>query len=133
MVRIVGAGLSCAAALLLTAALPAAETSGADAKSGGRVAQPDRSRGFSGFPDWDSRSGGYDRSRRAEADEKPRDGDRGSGRSDDRRSSQPDSRSGAGGPGGFGPRGFGPGFGRGWGGPGGPRMGWGGRPGSSGG
>src|SRR5260221_370941 len=65
------------------------------------------SRGFFGFPDWDSRSGGYDRTRRADADDNR-------GRADDR---QPDDRRGP--PGGFGrggPGGGGPG-GRGRGGP----------------
>ena len=65
--------LGCTAALLLTAPLRAEEPAKGDS-TGTRLAQSDRPRGFFGFPDWDSRSGGYDRSRRAEADEKPRDG-----------------------------------------------------------
>src|SRR5690349_6388130 len=105
--------LGCAAALLLTAPLRAEQPARGDS-GGSRATQGDRSRGFWGFPDWDSRSGSYDRSRRADGDDrKTQDSGGGSARTDDRRGPP-------GGPGGFGP-GFGRGgFGRGGFGPGGP-------------
>src|SRR5438309_19957 len=84
--------------VLLTAPWRAEEPAKGDS-TGTRLAQGDRSRGFWGFPDWDSRSGGYDRSRRAEADDKkPQDGGGGSARSDDRRGPPGDPRSGGPGP-----------------------------------
>src|SRR4051812_21290095 len=71
------AGVGCAAALLL--ALPARGTAPPVGEpAAGKVAQDGRSR--FGFPDWDSRSGRYDRSRRAEAEaEEPKgkDGEKG--------------------------------------------------------
>ncbi len=53
------------AALLLTAGLRADEP--ASGGSGNARFQRDRSRGFGGFADWDSRRGGYDRSRRQDS------------------------------------------------------------------
>lgn len=56
-------------ALLLTASLHAAPNGTAAASTDKeQVAQQDRSRGPFGFPDWDSRFSGYDRSRRPAAD-----------------------------------------------------------------
>src|SRR4051794_34377211 len=60
------------AVLLLTASVQAAWPDPKDGSSS-QVAQGPRPRGFDGFRDWDSRFGGYDRSRRAEDD---KDGDR---------------------------------------------------------
>src|SRR5262249_2498737 len=100
-------GLGFGAALLLTASLPAAESAPPrDGARDNRQVQPDRSRGFYGFPDWDSRSGRYDRSRR----EDPRDADR---RPEDPRARPtPDARQPGGPPGQQPGRGFpGPGFG----------------------
>src|SRR6516225_5486806 len=54
--------------------------------------QPDRSRGFFGFPDWDSRAGGYDRARRV-ADDEPNPADR---RGQDNRRGSDDGRGGPG-------------------------------------
>ncbi len=78
MIQLRRIGLGLGAALLLAATLPAAESVSARDGRGDRQLQPDRSRGFYGFPDWDSKSGGYDRSRR----EDPRDADK---KSDDKR------------------------------------------------
>src|SRR3954468_2855977 len=68
---IMGAGMG--AVMLLTASVQAAPPVAEDGPRDARLAQADRPRGFSGFSDWDSRSGGYDRSRRQEDD---RDADR---------------------------------------------------------
>src|SRR5947199_37894 len=79
-------------ALLWAAALPAAgqPPGGRNDRDGPRPAQTDRSRGYWGFPDWDSRAGSYDRSRRQD----DRDGDNNqpgdNRRPDDRRGGPPD-------------------------------------------
>src|SRR5581483_12238966 len=76
MRSVVGALFGCGAVLLLTAPVRAEEPARGDG-SGTQLAQSDRSRGFSGFPDWDSRFGGYDRSRRdSTADDNRRADDR---------------------------------------------------------
>jgi hypothetical protein len=61
------------AAFLLTASLQAGQPPAPGNDNQGRARQPapaDRSRGYSGFPDWDSRFGGYDRGHRADDDQK---------------------------------------------------------------
>src|SRR5437763_15246096 len=102
--------LGCTAALLLTAPLRAEGPAKGDS-TGTRVAQSDRPRGFFGFPDWDSRSGGYDRTRRADEDN-DKDKDRGSGDG-----ARDRGRGGFHGGPPFGPGGFGRGLGPGRGGP----------------
>jgi hypothetical protein len=61
MVKWLGGGVT----LLLAATFGAADPGGNQSTAPSQVAQGDRSRGFFGFRDWDSRFGGYDRSRRA--------------------------------------------------------------------
>lgn len=106
-------------ALLLAGSLSAADPPARDSdRKEPRPAQRDYSPGFFGFPSWDSRSGGYDRSQRRDdkkvddnrnrpgTDRRPDDrrggqSDRGSGGPspgrDDRRGGPPDRRPGAGG------------------------------------
>ena len=72
MRSLLGVCLGCGAVLLLTASVRAGEPT-LDEKGSTQLAQGDRSRGFSGFPDWDSRFGGYDRNRRVPADEDKKD------------------------------------------------------------
>src|SRR5579883_872045 len=81
-------GTAFGAVFLMTATLQAAESPprpSADRSESQSVAQAGRERGFNGFPDWDSRSGGYDRSRRPD----PRDADRKDDKADDRRGPGP--------------------------------------------
>ena len=111
-------GVTALGVAFMTATLStAAEKPAPDPRDGTSLVQ-DRSRGFYGFPDWDSRFGGYDRSRK---EEPKKDADKKDDKKDDRR----DPRQ-SGPPGGFGRGGFGPpgGFGRGgFGPPGGPGPG----------
>src|SRR5208337_1299721 len=61
-------GIALGAIGLLSAALQAAEPGAAsDRRPGDPPSWGDRSRGFFGFSDWDSRFGGYDRFRRPDA------------------------------------------------------------------
>ena len=103
------------AALLLCLGATAQEP-GADGGASKSRFQRGRSRGFGGFPDWDSRRGSYDRSRRQDSkdqDKKSADKDRGGPERreagpGDRRGGPPSPPAARGGRRGFGPPGIGP-------------------------
>src|SRR6185312_3153320 len=80
-----GVFMGIGAALLLTASLHAEEPASGSGAGSSRF-QRSRSRGFGGFADWDSRRGGYDRSRRQDAgDQDKKAGDDNRDRRDGRR------------------------------------------------